>query len=1669
MGVLRSFAIRKEFESFCSIFKIANERRPALYWWRSEPESADAYLDCLMQIHEIFTDSLNSSDRLKYTKDCDYHAYEERIIRLICSPEKFGYGNRECFRKEMMSEQGRESFQRKVSILPGVRFLEMLAIFFFREKRFWASWVTNFVCFMSHIHQLREWLMENKRCVAAFGLQKVGKSRFWKNSLGIETNPSLQSHTVQTQMWMLPYSQFIDFPAFSEENVLGESYNGESYSESYSIDRFIRCDILARDIVYDFLLVPDVCVYIVKIDSINIKQFIARIEDLEMNRYPAFYDQPPSRSGLSRAGGYNRLARESFLLCSHTQNFICRMQPVISEDVDRESLTAAELKTLTQSQLEFAWVCGSSDGFDERGHAVKIIEKIQVDGKTMWKVVDSERDVWQRLRTKLEKKKRSINEMFSNKNVFLAYFAEYQSATDITPYSQRVVNHIDEDFPWFSAFCESTGNLNVAAPRESDVDADLCYGDLPILNASRSLDMIMRRMFTSKQLQLHNLDDVISRILLRHSTEISISQSPDQRTCDVCFEEDYVEVHSASMQCNECNLFMCGLHAEQHKRRRANQNHNVVNVINVRRNEEEISHPNSRTNREMRLKIWQFQRQNIAFRGQTMIDELCGDAGLIKALLKSLKYLRVLLAFDLSAFESSNGFGIGVAFWSYLMGDAIFGRTFYAERIKWRSVETTKSPSKTKRFSLDFFSEPHHQTPEDLMQKFILDVNTLWDVVKCGGDLKSEISKITAQDSQKMPSSARLGSGIVHGTNSSCVPWFSAIFFRMLQEVNFPDFVLVVFDGLCELSNGNRAINSQEFCLSLIKIILLPMLASKKFANSSLTYLRELQYGDGNFFSSFFYLEKAMFECRDPRIISNRRPLVDLFSIQSASEDQTNRYVEAISSLLRCVTVKGLIELSEAECLDFQSCIPNLACERMYRTLCESRSAFAFNYSLLFAGTSGFTNDQLLKSMIESTELAFVKMELWVLKPMLEIQAKIGQHWRSVSDIASQEKFKDVFKTTRTVAEQYVAMKRRMHDLADGSYAAVTVSIHNTMLTDLNNPSMGDGHYFDIPLMGRTIMGIGRNDIVRCFLTEPSLCSFECKVQCSSFESSNETYKERQFLRISFDTLRSMKIEMLPECSSFTFILSNCSAVFFEELHPQAIGPIHVIWTDLSLVQFESGSLYPRPFHDCKVELKPLIPEKSAFACDQLSEVPPSNHCIVGQLVMMHISFHPAEPLPIRRRTRILVVLDNDFDYTTPKSPTLTIWPFNKETPYVITYNGIHALMEVWFNPGDELHKGCITLSFPAKNPCGERLQRKACFIYLRNENDSYESPHFVLQSLGCGIASTPKIHRMPLQMNSEILISKALLSENNVDLMLTFECTVDFLVHVPASNLDKLSTSSIIEINFPKSWDCIAKDDQPLTLCVSVNGVQTDLPVELHEISQYKISVRIQQEYRVKCKMSEGSKCSLVIRGIRLPPQSDEFRVANEQLKEAFAALKEKKATAESLQNDQSKADYEDSEKKKNNARSQLSLLKEKLTAGCSVTIKDASQNIVMGGHNVSMSPFFDDEQQFATTIQRRSFEESEFKKANDKVVEWDDLNTANFWTRFNRLMNAFVKQYFSSEKATTHLRSLDAYQSAIDKAFAAHVQKKIEKPNGEPVQDCDPASRVAALAIQVHFLSLM
>lgn len=1815
MGVLRSFAIRKEFEAFCGFFENAKERRPVLSWLRTDSEPADPYLDCLEQIHQIFGDGSDSSNHFKNARD-DYYAHEERIISLICRHEKCGYGNRAEFRQAMMHEDGRKAFQQQISFLTRVSFLEKLAFFFCREKSFWASWITMFVCFMSHIHQLRDWLMMNKRCVAAFGDQKVGKSRFWSHSLGIETSPSSQSNTVQTQMWMLPYSQFIDFPAFSEENKLGDSYN---------VDIFVRCDMLARHIVYDFLLVPDICVYIVKTISPNtesVKKLIAHIRDLETNRYPAFigttdvdsnssggeFASPLSRSrsggGVQTLVGNNRLSRESILLCSHTQNFICRLEPVnlgafsksLSFDpkllsVDKGNLTSEHLKEIGRhpelKKSRFVWVCGGAEReTDDQGQAVKIIEKLQVEGRTVWKVVGQESvtartqsltvssshgqsashassieqsqlmsplEIWQRLRAKLEKKKRTIGEMFSSKNVYLAYFAEYATEFN-SPFDLDVENHIEQDFPWSSAFCESTGNFQHTALHESAVDAGSSFGDLPILNASQCLELIMRKMLTSDQFDQGKLNDVIGRILVRPMAILKCPDGPDPLTstkvCDVCTRDDDIdedERQLASVVCNECTLSMCEPHAVLHRKKKGV--HNVVKIIDTsaeakrmadfetalrERDEEERFHPNSYTNRQMRCKIWNFRRQNIDFKGQIIINQLCEDSGLIDSLIMSLQELGNQLAFDLSACDASKSskvsekYGIGAALWSYFMrdGQQLDGpNVFCTEKIKWRSLgaamkqETTAKPSRAPRQSRPSLFPHYDLLSDNPTQQFIDDVNMLWQEVKIGGaSLKSKISSIQSavvQESQKtLPSEP--SSGVVDAMNLSSgesfarrvVPWFSSLFYGILQDFHLLE-LNVVADGLFDMLNdpGNaNSVTSQEFCLALIKIILLPLLASKKCADHDIR--TPLQYSP-EFFMSFYYLEKAMFECRHPQISSEPRSLFAWLSFQQASEDQTSRCVQVLSLLLRCITVKGLIELSEPDCLDFQPSIAGLVCENLHVILDESRSAFALQNCLVFSGANNSAKEHSLRSLIANTELVFDHVEQWVLKPMRDIQKRIGQDWRSVSKIASQDNFEKVFEICSSVSEQFGAVTRRMHDLVDGSYAAVTVTIYHKILNDLEryleNPSMFDCPYFDVSLMGRTLMGMKHNDIVRCFLTDPFLCYFECTLHCVSFKSANEIEKNMQFLRLSFENLKNLNIHKLRDCDKFTFIVRNCSTVFFEEkqlevknLGKQLIEPSKVIWSDILLPDVESGFHYPQPFYDCSVELS-----GSADTRGQISAVGLSG-CIVGQDVTMNISFRPAQP--IRHRTRVLIVLDDAFDYSTRKSPTLTILPLKKEAPYSITEIttdiGKYTLMDVHVNPGDVTCKERITLSFPARNPPGERLHRgrfhpKACFIYLRNHLDQNPGTQtaFFLRSpisfcLGCGIAPSPEIYRMPLQ-HSEILISKAHLGERQVDLMLTFECCIDFSVYEPA--FDSVSKSPFIEINLPETWDSIAKDDKPVVfLFETSDGETAHLQVELHEFSHEKISVRIKPEYRGKSSvvLKQGSKCCIVLNGVSLPgrPLSDELNKAlvkvidaKSKLKEASANLKE--AVGKFQQDDQK--DYEDLKKIADDAESMFHSLKEKLSAGCSVTIKDASQSIVMTGRNVPMSPFFD-ESQYATVMQRKTFEESEFKKAHDGpigMLPWSSLHEGFFWRKLEEFVQAFVKQQcgsvdiFNSDK---YQHAISYYMKSINDALVNHrtqklteaILQQLKRQSQSPsqhgmqaAQESNVVSRVAAMAIQVFF----
>jgi hypothetical protein len=98
---------------FVVFLQNAKERRSVPSWLHTRLESADLYLDCLQEIHTIFCDSADNSAHSTFGRD-DYCAHEERIVTLIVRHEKCGYSSGEEFKKEMMNEQGRKSFQQRV-------------------------------------------------------------------------------------------------------------------------------------------------------------------------------------------------------------------------------------------------------------------------------------------------------------------------------------------------------------------------------------------------------------------------------------------------------------------------------------------------------------------------------------------------------------------------------------------------------------------------------------------------------------------------------------------------------------------------------------------------------------------------------------------------------------------------------------------------------------------------------------------------------------------------------------------------------------------------------------------------------------------------------------------------------------------------------------------------------------------------------------------------------------------------------------------------------------------------------------------------------------------------------------------------------------------------------------------------------------------------------------------------------------------------------------------------------------------------------------------------------------------------------------------------------------------------------------------------------------------
>jgi hypothetical protein len=199
----------------------------------------------------------------------------------------------------------------------------------------------------------------------------------------------------------------------------------------------------------------------------------------------------------------------------------------------------------------------------------------------------------------------------------------------------------------------------------------------------------------------------------------------------------------------------------------------------------------------------------------------------------------------------------------------------------------------------------------------------------------------------------------------------------------------------------------------------------------------------------------------------------------------------------------------------------------------------------------------------------------------------------------------------------------------------------------------------------------------------------------------------------------------------------------------------------------------------------------------------------------------------------------------------------------VVLHRSKHRLMEVLFNPDGNTHEGRITLSFEAKNPSGERLFRRACFVYLKFDvfcedrlslEDSFANhTAFAIKSsvskerqlldldsvcFACGVAQTPAIHNIPLT-HCEILVSKALLGEASVDIMLTFMCTVNVSLFSSSS----FSHQAVIEIELPQSWPLFPEQvfRRPVEfLGFDANDEAVDVRADYGEFVGSKITIRL-------------------------------------------------------------------------------------------------------------------------------------------------------------------------------------------------------------------------------------
>jgi hypothetical protein len=1750
MGALRSFAIRREFEHFCNFYSIAKENRHLFKWFSDDFEASDPYMDSLRAIHSLFEASEGSATNRSLP---DYDVNEQRLLELICA--QLQYTSPDKLQKEIMHSKGQKAFRLRISTLNKVKSLERKSAFFFRDDNFWPNWISSFVCFVSHIHQLRNWLMNNKRCIAAFGDQKVGKSRFWSNSLGIDTQSSSQSNTVQTQMWMLPSSQFIDFPAFSDENKLGETYNTST---------FVRCDMLARHIVYDFLLVPDICVFIVKTVSPNtesIFKLIGQIHDLETHRYPfdACFDEinnPTHDDGTAQfsrtksAGSAkmsirtssvsNRMHRESVLLCSHTQNFICRLEAVHAGEIrklgidpkllslhqDRDNMRPKEIDKLSSmkalQQSRFVWVCGHGDD-SQKGHLLKILEKDEqgrwkVPG---WRVSDSGQGktfqppsvaagesvglpaisdspitpqvLWKLLRDKLMKKKIEIGEAFSTKNVFLAYFAEYNT-TFCSPYNQDVQNHIDTDFPWASAFCtpeDESGFVLDPVPAVSSSDAT--HGDLPILDASRCLALIVKKAFTYKQ-QSVPLERTIEQILVRPITFIDEVKPQNATKCTECTSlySDPADIEDATHKCQQCQVVFCAIHKINHQK--LNKGHSIEDFVDeeataqvfetleiqkAKRDQEDLLHQNSDTNRKKREKIWSKPEIPAAFKGNEFsVDRLCGcvcpehpigafrshadpyiPCGNVKCLLQCLEHFGRALQITDCNDPSQNV--VSMVLWSCVLGDHCFvnddKKSFNWDLMHHRAMgdhslaKDDKSSSNGDLMRLQAgpavvsaVKDAQQQIMMKTLATIIEHADNLWEFVKKdGGSVKSliekEVAKIQHTKRSFISSHGAANSSFIDGV----VPWFSAKIFKFLEDGNvfsngygvlgfvpdnsalkthpelaFVNLNLIDFLGIetKEFKDKDKrklkekyaelqklAFLSQKFCFALLKIILLPLFASKKCRDPTvLEKLRsELQYSN-DFVLKDSSVQEAMYNCRKQYPLeATETTLLSLLQVCPV-DNYRDLSLSTLRLLFRNISLKDMLEL---QCLDLHPYIPTSACHQLSIVLRECLSVFAIQSPLNSPSSKDSMKEQEMISIRKKVQSAFEKVECWALKPLRELEGKFSFEKKGKDSFSCQEEFQEVFQLAHRIYGQFMSMKRHMSSLIDGSYALVNIMISDRLRTSLISCEQTSSWFLDVPLKGRFLMGSAVDGVFDCFLCQPHFGLMKCKLV-------SDRQINHSFLRLDFQELKKLGVINLINATDgkgimfFSLIICNCATFFSENVSPFSEETLleakDVVWYDLLLMENRNRSgIIPQPIHNCSVTLSPdtSLPSENGEIALQL----------VGKQVLMNISFCCRNFVPVNQSGAsslyFHIVLDPNFEYEglrkiqgskadgkiyvsriSPRGVVTEKTPL-KEFVYQESSNLLKFLIPV-------IQDEIITVSFSVRNPNAERLFPGECFVFTSNINcDSFNldvPPQSVSsRSLHCGIARTPRIYNNE-QRFCELLLSTSLLGAE-AKLLLTFECSVDVLVFDSTFQGDNFA---IIEIELPKAWDKykFCSGDGPNVPSVTFNDDPDDFScsdflLKVIEVLPNKIRIKIeaspndQGSIKLKAvrKTDKGSakiQYSIIIHGISLP-KPDVIK----QIEDAEAFITTYDGSDDAI--------FERNRRILDEGTAQLKTEKEMLTSGCIVSLKAAGDKLVMRSHNVPMSPLHT-KNEFLTVIQRAKFEESNYEKvrqATDTKYGFDEM----------------------------------------------------------------------------------